>query len=143
MKKASRTRSSSVCSPEAATVISRPPARQHREGPCEGFTADGVEDDVDVARHLLEALRAVVDDLVGAEIADQPEVVRRCGRDHVRAEPVRELHGEEPDGARPAVDEHALAARQSSAIDQALPGGERGDRRSSRWRRDRSIEVSA
>jgi hypothetical protein len=86
--------------------------------PSEGLAADRVEDHVDVSRRVFESLGAVVDDGIGTQAADELQVVRRCGRDHVGAAPVCELDGEKTDPARRPVDQHALARREADALDQ-------------------------
>ena len=71
------------------------------------------------ARHVV--LR-VVDDLVGAELAHELDIRRAAGRDDVRAEVLRHLHGEMSDAARRADDEHALAGNELRIVDQRLHG---------------------
>ena len=111
----------------SATETSRPPARSTARGPAQPLAADGVEHEVDGLHRVLEARRRV-DGLVCAELADQSEVRRRCGPDHVRAARAGELHGEPADAARGTVDQHALARGEPAVVEQPLPGGERGQR---------------
>ncbi len=102
--------------------------------------------------HLVETLRAerdrsraVVDDLVGAQSAHQGVALGGCGRRHVRARVLRQLDREQPDAARTASDQEAIAP-----ADREMRGAERlecgeagkrdrrglGQRKSARRRRD-------
>src|SRR4051812_49070653 len=63
---------------------------QHLERALDGVAADRVEHDVDVTDRLGEVDRRVVDDLVGAEPLDELPLASARGRDHVRAERLRD-----------------------------------------------------
>ncbi len=93
--------------------------------------ADHVEDDVDAAlagdpRDLGdEVLRPVVDRMSGADRpAERRLVVAARGRDHRRAELLRDLDRRQPDTARAAVDQHGLAGAQPPAVEEIVPDGE-------------------
>ena len=97
---------------------------QHIEGPLAEALADDVEDDVDVAHGLGEVDGAVVDDLVGPELAYERclpslAVVMTCAP---RALASWICHV--ADAAAAAVDEDALAGLDVREVDQALPRGE-------------------
>jgi hypothetical protein len=68
-----------------------------------------------------------VDRLVSAEGAHGVQALAGGGADHVGAAPARELRREVADTASRAVDEHPLPVLELSVIEQALPGGERGE----------------
>jgi hypothetical protein len=67
------------------------------------------------------------DDDLGAEGARSLGVAFAAHRGHRRATNFGDLHGEMPDTARGAVDEHGLAA-QIAALAKPIECGEPGDR---------------
>src|SRR5204863_343958 len=71
-----------------------------------------------------EVLGAVVDDLVGADRADQLDVVRAADPDDLRAVRLRKLHGERADAAGRAVDQHLLPAFEATGVNE---GDQRGE----------------
>ncbi len=83
-------------------------ALDHGKTAPERLAALGVEDEVEIGEHFVELLRAVVDDLIGAQLAHQLDVARADGGGHVTAEVLRELDRERPDAARSSVDQDAL-----------------------------------
>ena len=72
------------------------------------LAAEGVEYGIDAAHDLFEALPGIVDELVRTQLAQETLVPGRAGRDHLRAPPPGELHGEGPDAARRPMDQHGL-----------------------------------
>ncbi len=92
--------------------------RERRSALAERALADGVEDHVVAVAHLGEVLARVVDHLVGAERADEVDVVGAAHPDHGGAEVLRELHRGGPHGARRAVDEHGLPGAHAAAVAQ-------------------------
>jgi hypothetical protein len=52
-------------------------------------------------------------------------IPRRCGGDHDRAAPLRDLHRDAADASGSAVDQHTLARHQLAVIDERLPRGSR------------------
>src|SRR5215472_11716659 len=101
---------------------------QHPPRTILGLARDQVEDHVDVAHHVLEALLLVVEDLIGTQIASECDVLLRRGCNDLGAPGLGKLHGEVTDAARPTVDQHALALLESAIAEKALPGGEPGER---------------
>jgi hypothetical protein len=97
------------------------------EGAGEEVAADGVEDEVDIARGVFEAGGGVVDDFVGAEVAEGLEVGGGGGGEDVGAGVFGELDGVGTDAARAAVDEEALAGDEFAVFEEGLPGGEGGE----------------
>jgi len=75
-----------------------------------------------------DVLPGVVDDVVGAERADQLGVADAAHADDVSAEGLGDLHGERADASRCAVDQHRLAGLHLADVAQALQGGDGGDR---------------
>src|SRR5262249_17752814 len=71
---------------------------------------------------------AVIDHFIRAQSADEGQVVRRSGANHVRALPAGKLDGENTDTTRSPVDQHALPRSKVAPLDESLPGGERRDR---------------
>ena len=67
---------------------------------------------IDIARHVFEFLFRVVDRFVHPELAQQFLIFSRRRRQHVRAFPLRQLHGNVSNTAAAAVNQHALAALQ-------------------------------
>ena len=95
----------------------RPSARlEHREGLRRDIAADGVEHRVAIAHDLSEVGRVVVDDLVGAELAQVGEVGRAGGRDDAGAEMLGELDGEARNAAGAALDQDRLAGLQLQRV---------------------------
>ena len=82
---------------------------QYRPGTLLRFAADQVEYKIDIARHVFEILFRVVDRFVHPELAQQFLVFSRRRREHVRAFPLRQLHGNVANTAAAAVNQHALA----------------------------------
>ena len=60
--------------------------------------------------------RPVVEHVVGAERADEVGLVRAAHGGHLRADVLRDLHGERPDIARRPVDQHPVARSDRSAV---------------------------
>src|SRR5207237_8669967 len=87
----------------------------------ERFAALRVEDEVEIGEDFVELLRAVVDDLVGAELAHQLDVARAGGGRDVTTEVLRQLDGEGADAARAGVDQDALARLEMRDVDHRLP----------------------
>src|SRR5437773_5313036 len=82
-----------------------------------------VEDRVVAPAALREVLFRVVDDLIGAERADQLEVPRACDRRHVRSERLRDLHRERSDTPAGAVHEDPLSRLHLRVIAKTLECG--------------------
>lgn len=72
--------------------------------------------------------RRAVDDLVGAELADEREADRRRRADHVRPVRARKLDREPADRPGGAVDQDAFSRGQPPVVEQPLPGAERRKR---------------
>ena len=85
-----------------------------------------LEDDVVAPPVGGDVLPGVVDDLVGAERADQVQVPGAAHPGHLGPEPLGELHGEGADAARGADDQDLLARLDARVVAQALQGGQRG-----------------
>ncbi len=100
--------------------------------PLDGVAADRVEHDVDVTDRLGEVDRRVVDDLVGAEPLDELPLASARGRDHVRAERLRELDRDVADAAATAVDQHTVALAHAAEIDEPLSRRQPDDRQRGR-----------
>ena len=83
-----------------------------------------VEHHVQVADHSREVARLVVDQLVGAQAADEFVLGGARRANHVGAASLGDLHGQVPDAASCPVDQHPLPGRELGGVDQALPGGE-------------------
>src|SRR5450432_3054988 len=66
---------------------------QHRERPLRHISADGIEGGVAVAHDLGKIHRVVVDDLIGADLAQIIMVRRACGRNHAGAQMFCQLDG--------------------------------------------------
>src|SRR5438270_159520 len=71
-----------------------------------------------------EVLLRVIDHLVRADRSDRLDVVRAADAGHVRAERLRDLHGERADAARRAVDEDALTRSELALVAKTLQRGE-------------------
>lgn len=68
--------------------------------------------------------RTIVDDLIGAERANEVDLLGRADRSHVRAACLRDLNRDRPGCA---LDEHPVAGRERPAVpeSEALDGGAR------------------
>ena len=89
---------------------------------------DVVEDDVVALWALGEVLARVVDDVVGAERADQLELAGAADAGHLGAHRLGDLHGEGADAAAGARDEDLLAGPDAGYVAQRPEGGEPGHR---------------
>jgi hypothetical protein len=72
------------------------------------FAANGVQHDIDVARHFFKFRFAIIDDFVGAELADLFGVSTGRGAEHSRSFRFCELHREAADASRCAVNQNRL-----------------------------------
>jgi hypothetical protein len=90
--------------------------------------AGEVEDHVVALPAAGEVLPGVVDDVVGAEGADQLDVAGAAHAGHVGAEGLGDLHGEGANTSRRAVDQHGLAGLHLADVAQTLKGGDGGER---------------
>src|SRR5829696_9821591 len=105
-----------------------PPRPDDGPGPPRNFTAYEVEDHVDLARRLLEASAFRVDELVGPELAHEPFGPLPSRGHDTGARAAGQLDGEDADAASRTVDQHALACRETSMVEQRLPGRQGGQR---------------
>jgi integrase len=80
-----------------------------------------------VARPVGDVVAGVVDDLVGADRADQLELGRAGHPGHLRAERLGQLHPERPNPAGRPDDQDPLLRLDLALIPKALEGGEPGD----------------
>src|SRR5919204_641452 len=85
-----------------------------------------VEDEVVPLALLREVLAGVVDDVVGADRADQVHVPRAAHAGHVRSERLRKLHREGTDAARRTVDQDLLPGSHLALVAKRLQGDEAG-----------------
>src|SRR5260221_10845474 len=85
------------------------PWLHHLPGARQGVAAHRIEHDIHVADHLVEARRGIIDDLVGAQLAQEVAMARRGGRDDPGPGPASELDREAPYASRRAVDQRRLA----------------------------------
>ena len=92
------------------------------------FSADEVDDSIDLRNDVFEPLGAKVDHLLRAQSLNVLKVIRPRSSDHVEAGFPTELHGERTDISRRAVDQNALPVLQLRLIEQGLPGGYRDNR---------------
>src|SRR6185312_4769630 len=111
-------------------------ALEHQQRAVEAFAADMLEHDVDallggeLARHALEAVFLVIDDVIGAE---RPGflglVVVADGGDDGAAERLRHLDRHRADAGASGVNEDGLAGLELGVVEQHVLGGAEGDRR--------------
>jgi hypothetical protein len=94
----------------------RTPRLDQRPGPPGHLPAHQVQDQVDPVDGILEPPLADVHDLGGAQVGQQRTVWCPPGREHLGAGGVGELHGEHPDPAGCAVDEHPLAGLPPAVV---------------------------
>lgn len=99
---------------EAAVGVDEDAApRERTAAAAKRVHADGVEDDVPRLAAPCEVLPEVVDHVVRPERPDELDATRVAHGGHARAEVLRKLDARRPDGARRAVDEHALAVERA------------------------------
>jgi hypothetical protein len=96
---------------------------QYRPGPFLGFSPDEVQDQVDIARNLLEMLGLIIDRPIGAEFADEVEILGRHSGPYGGPADFRELDREMTDPTRSAMDQHSLAGLQMPMVKEPLPRG--------------------
>src|SRR5919107_5945237 len=101
---------------------------EERPGALPDLPAHQVEDHVYLARHLLEAPAFSVYKLLRPEPAYEIFRPRSPRRYHAGARAPGQLNGEDADAASRAVDQHALARRETSMLEQRLPGRQGGQR---------------
>src|SRR5215208_6732673 len=101
---------------------------EERPGTPPDLPAHQVEDNVYLARHLLEAPAFSIYKLLSPEPAYEIFRPRSPRRYHVGARPPGQLNGKDADAASRAVDQHALARRETSMHEQRLPGRQGGQR---------------
>ena len=116
-------------------LLERPAVRHERAGRGERpskvgqrVVGDVVEDEVVLPSAAGEVVAGVVDDVVGADRADEVHVPRAAHAGDLGAERLRDLHGERADPARGTVDEHRLAGLDVALVAQRLEGDEPGQR---------------
>jgi hypothetical protein len=97
---------------------------EHGEGFEAHVAADQVEHQIDILEGGREVGLGVVDYLVGAERADEIDVLRSRRRRDPGAEMLGQLHGKAADAAGAGVNEHALAARDLPGGDNPGPGAQ-------------------
>lgn len=101
------------------------PARlEHLQRALPVVPAHRVDHHVDVGDDVLEVRGAVVDHLVGAQVAQQLVLGGARGADHVRAAGLGDLHGQVADAAGRRVHQDPLTGRDPGRVDQRLPGGQ-------------------
>jgi hypothetical protein len=99
----------------------------HRRGRAfEDLARDDIEHRVDLAS-LLQSVGLQVCEGVRAQPPRSLPVRGTSGADHAGAQLAGELHRDQPDAARGAVDQDGLARLEVSVVEQALPGGQPGD----------------
>src|SRR5215208_7874393 len=101
---------------------------EERPGAPPYLPAHQVEDHVYLARHLLEAPAFSVYKLLSPEPAYEIFRPRSPRRYHVGARAPGQLNGKDADAASRAVNQHALARRETSVLEQRLPGRQGGQR---------------
>src|SRR5215212_1375780 len=101
---------------------------EERPGAPPDLPAHQVEDHVYLARHLLEAPAFSIYKLLSPEPANEIFRPRSPRRYHVGARPPGQLNGKDADAASRTVDQHALARRETSMLEQRLPGRQGGQR---------------
>ena len=116
----------------------RRPSHSHRSETAAGLedrktargdvAADGIEYRVNALHDFGEVLRAVVDHLVGAELAHIVMVRRARGGNNAGAEVLCERDGEAAHPARAALDQDRLAALQFQRVLEGHQRGEPGQR---------------
>ena len=119
----------------AGDAHQRAAALEHGEGAVLDLAGLGIEDQVIVADEVLEALRLVIDDGVGAQAARQFHVARADRGGNRQPGMAGELDGEAAHPARAAVDQHLLPGLQAPDLEQRLPG------REARQRHRRRLDV--
>ena len=85
---------------------------QHGERSLRDISTDGFENRVAVAHDLGKIHGIVIDDLIGADLAQVVMVRRAGGRDDACAEVLCQLDGKARDTARPALDQDRLTGLQ-------------------------------
>ncbi len=105
---------------------------EHAHGLLEVLPAEAVQHQVVTGEELLEVLGAVVDDRVGAELADEVRVGGPGRGGDGRAEVLCELDRDRPDPACTAVDEDLLPRLHVPALHERLPRRQRDQRQRAR-----------
>jgi len=114
---------------EVAAVRHERPGRGQRPSQLgQGVVAYVVEDEVVLPPGLREVLPAVVDDVVGADRANQLDIPGAAHAGHLRAEGLGDLHRERADPTRRAVDQDRLPGRDMAVIAKRLEGDHRRHR---------------
>ena len=103
---------------------------ENREGPRRHVAAHGIEHRIAVAHDLGEVGGVVIDDLIGADVAQIGQVGRAGGGDDAGAEMLGKLDGEAGNAARAALDQDRLAGLQLQRVLHRTQSGETGERQS-------------
>src|SRR6516162_8609066 len=93
---------------------------------------DAVENDVVTSIPLGEILPGVIDDPVRADRPDHVHIPGTAYAGDVRAETLRDLHGERAHASGRAVDQRFLPWLKPSLVAEPLQRGDRGHRRGGR-----------
>src|SRR4029079_19561555 len=96
---------------------------QHRKRFRCHLAADRVEDSVAAFDYANKVLRGVVDDFIGAQVADIVDIAGAGGAYHARADMFGKLDREACDAAGTALNEDGLAALQ---LESGLDGDDGG-----------------
>ena len=123
-----RSRRATVRRVSPPTMTSVPRGVRARRSSRQRPVAADVEDDVVALPAAGEVLAGVVDDVVGAEGADQVHLRRAAHAGDLGAERLGDLHGERADAARRADDQHLLPGLDPSLVAQACSAVQAGDR---------------
>jgi len=105
-----------------------PAGLQHSKGPRLHVAADQVDHGVNVVDQGLEWGAFAREHLLGAETADERQVLLRACCHHPDACLPGELDRERTNIAGRSVDQHALSAERGRLLEQRLPGGDCDDR---------------
>src|SRR5207244_3717565 len=97
-----------------------------RNRPGEHFTANGVEDEIDLPDNILPPALLEVDEAVGARYQHNRFHATPAGADNVSANRPSELHRGQPQGSTGSVNHHCLPGSQMAVVEQRLPGRQPG-----------------
>ena len=96
-----------------------PTGAQQADDAAEGRPADDVEDDVEVPRAVREVPLGVVDDLVGADLAEHLELAGAVDGHHLGAGMLRQLDRVGPEAPAGADDEDPLPGADAALAEEA------------------------
>ncbi len=89
---------------------------QQTPGSSQGFTANQVENDIDLIQALLNIMSVIVEDLIGSKLGKELKIPRRSRGDDMNTRSSRQLNGKYADGTSSTMNKDPFARMKFGAI---------------------------